>query len=599
MGMHIRTLATVILCLPILAAGIGCNRVADDAYQLNSKVLAPDIASPPHSRNEPGAIKVPKVVSAPVSVAPIEFNRKGGLFECKAPDAPDCQMKRAEDHISAARQSVALSPNQQLVVITYIHGWHHNASWYSYNFRNFQRMIDCLNWGAATYAKLYGASQMIGPNPVSCTHGVADPNVRYAGVYIGWPGESVAGGLGSITSLPAEHSTAINVSEGQVRNSVNRLVAAAKTGTSPARFILIGHSFGGLIAGRFSAASLLPEFETASSSPGADCGDSPTGHRNSIDLVVLVNAADNSVRAADLIREMKSDKASSSPFFCQTDIKAPGKPIARPIILSLHTPSDSATEGEGAFALKFAHDDDNYVHRKELDAITFEKDALETNPGFDMMKSKPINRLLTLHSSCYLDQEKTGDFLCDRLNDLMYSLKKKTYEDTMGHPLKTRPTLGQSDPYYHGVYEIILSVCRNQTELAGDSEFPAPACDAALQADREKLTAAFVTNLNDYFAVPEPMPGNRPTILLDLYKRIGLSCDNGDWTRSEDGSLCSGSLSSDLSHVKRHDVWNTTPYWFVNVSYEIIEKHSGFWNQDVFNLITDLSYQSPVTPLKP
>ncbi len=399
-------------------------------------------------------------------------------------------------------------------------------------------------------------------------------------------------------SLPNRHAAAVRIGHSDLGGTLEALAAASKTGTNPAKFIIIGHSFGGLIAGRLTAKDLLSRFLYADTSTASACGgDTGIAHHSFADLIVLVNAADDSVRAADLIRVMKNDQATSPDYFCKAS-KVGAAQIVRPIVLSLHTASDEATGEAGSAALALSHDDDHYPNRALLDSIKFDSGASEVNPGFAVLKKEPINQLNALHNTCYFDQENNGDILCDHLNDVLHRLKSEAFANAhIDAP--TQPSLGGADPFYHGAYELILSVCREADELPSDSEYSAPYCssDSSLLQKRKDLTVQIVALLSPYFAVTSIGPTDRLNLLLNLYKRRDLQCVHGSWKRSATGSLCSGISDFRLDRdIKEQDVWNDTPYWFANVSYEIVHKHSGFWNEDVFALITNTANLSPALP---
>jgi hypothetical protein len=141
-------------------------------------------------------------------VVTVEFDEQGKLFTCGV--EWDCQITRATKFIEDARR---LRGQKHLVVLTYVHGWHHNASDDSENFQNFHVMINCLNQGQSAQP-----NNQRGGQPVLCSGLQVDTNNLYVGIYIGWRGESVMPWLTEVV-------TAFSVA--------NRHNAAAKLASNP------------------------------------------------------------------------------------------------------------------------------------------------------------------------------------------------------------------------------------------------------------------------------------------------------------------------------------------------------------------------------
>ena len=142
-----------------------------------------------------------------------------------------------------------------------------------------------------------------------------DPSNLYIGVYIGWRGESVQPWLtegATALSLANRHAAAVHIASNTASDGMEevllKLSSAAKMGDDPARFILIGHSFGGLIVGRiaddlFYRRILLEEGRVN------DSAASPACIGQFADLIVLLNPADQWHPPSKLSRRMENDRS--------------------------------------------------------------------------------------------------------------------------------------------------------------------------------------------------------------------------------------------------------------------------------------------------
>jgi hypothetical protein len=235
------------LCLSCVMFLIGCT--PKKAYHL-ADAPPPLPLTPTLDWSDPKGVHDKNFFTHP-SVAVIEFDEAGKLWPCGGDKSkPYCEVNRALDYIRDARR---VSGAKNVTVLTYVHGWHHDASSESDNFRNFQTLIHCLNWGdpANDNRDEKGTYE-----PVICTGMRPSQDTLYVGVYIGWRGESVSRKLNFITYLSVlnRHAAAARVAANEgddgFEKTVLQLSEAAKAGNHPARFILLGHSFGGLIANR-------------------------------------------------------------------------------------------------------------------------------------------------------------------------------------------------------------------------------------------------------------------------------------------------------------------------------------------------------------
>ncbi len=176
---------------------------------------------------------------------------------------------------------------RNLVIITFVHGWHHNAEETDRNLRNFKELL----------------------SKISLQEQKNHKNRKIVGVYLGWRGESISISYLNLLTFWGRKSTAETVGiQGGVTETllelekiVRRLKPKSrneqKDGEVPSRLIIVGHSFGGLIVYSALAPILLER---------AVAGDSIIGGVG--DLVVLINPAFEALHFANLRESFNSRK---------------------------------------------------------------------------------------------------------------------------------------------------------------------------------------------------------------------------------------------------------------------------------------------------
>jgi len=151
------------------------------------------------------------------------------------------------------------------IVLAFVHGWKHNAADDDGNLIAFKAVLK----QAAADEKAAGA--------------------RVLGVYIGWRGASLKGGLLSNITFWDRKQAAFRVGLGSVRELFGRLRqfrhSQAERG-SASSLILVGHGFGGLVVYQAAAQSLIE----AATTPSGEIVPSFA------DLILLVNPAFEAVR---------------------------------------------------------------------------------------------------------------------------------------------------------------------------------------------------------------------------------------------------------------------------------------------------------------
>jgi hypothetical protein len=126
------------------------------------------------------------------SVAVIEFDGNGDLWTpCSAAaNAPRCQPNYAAQFIRQARSTIPTG--SKLTILTFVHGWTHNAMWDDQNYLHLRQAVDCLNWGETSYrgvyANLLSRRHDSQHYDLACTGVKPRPGEYFVGIYIGWQG---------------------------------------------------------------------------------------------------------------------------------------------------------------------------------------------------------------------------------------------------------------------------------------------------------------------------------------------------------------------------------------------------------------------------
>src|SRR5689334_1592527 len=182
-----------------------------------------------------------------------------------------------------------IGKEQDMIIITFVHGWKHNAGYCDSNMCCFRDMLKQVASLEEKYSQAYNR-----------------PKRRVVGVYVGWRGLSNKGlDLWENASFYTRKETATRVALGSTRELMTRLrdfqarvnktpessgksaqaAADGKNTRGQTRLITVGHSFGGLIVYSAIAQSLVVNAIDDEADQGKNL---VTGFG---DLVVLVNPA--------------------------------------------------------------------------------------------------------------------------------------------------------------------------------------------------------------------------------------------------------------------------------------------------------------------
>ena len=232
-----------------------------------------------------------------------------------------------DSQVKVLLQALDKEVNQQpLLILVFVHGWHHNAYTNDCNVKQFRAMVQLTSENLASA----GSSQKV------------------MGVYVGWRGESVNVPVARYTTIYSRKLAAEHVAKGSVRELFARLkLFETKHRKSRAdetvRTIIIGHSFGGLIAFHSLSQSLMEDIVF-----GATTCEENIAHGKQMasvktesiadnskwnypDLVVLINPAFEASRYEALYQ------ASELPGNCKWDDRK------RPRMISIAADNDLAT----------------------------------------------------------------------------------------------------------------------------------------------------------------------------------------------------------------------------------------------------------------
>ena len=234
------------------------------------------------------------------TLAFVEFDDQGEMWD-------PAQLSRAVQVIEQGNQN-----ENGCIVVTYIHGWQHNASP-----KNEQKESGNVNDFKAFLSLISQAVRAQGG-------GNEKPVV---GIYIGWRGKS-----GSIPGLNAltfyeRSGAARRIAGTSSTEAIYRITSSAKAHPR-SRVLLMGHSFGGQILERAVTQALVGELSDT------------TGNledRLAADLVVLINPASKSIQAKQFVEML--DRSHVELY--RTDSE--GKRYKVPLIISITSSADLAT----------------------------------------------------------------------------------------------------------------------------------------------------------------------------------------------------------------------------------------------------------------
>lgn len=186
--------------------------------------------------------------------------------------------------------------DQKLLIITFVHGWKHNASTDDANVKLFRQILE----------------------NTAAREEEAKTDRHVVGVYLGWRGDSldIPDGIKSVLTFYDRKSTADKVSKGAIHEVIAYLnayerrenrrsgskcdVSSASEGCKVVS-VFIGHSFGGLILYEAIAPAVL---SSIIDSEAYENSDGPSAVERFGDMVLLINPAIEAARFQPLFRSV-------------------------------------------------------------------------------------------------------------------------------------------------------------------------------------------------------------------------------------------------------------------------------------------------------
>ena len=416
------------------------------------------------------------------AVAVVELDAMGQLWDRCSLDSADrkpCQLRNAIAYIESERR-LAQSAGEDPIVITYVHGWRHNAESKDDDFKSFSRILFQLEKDANDAFVLCHNQR----NTANCPQ----KRNRFIGAYVAWRGQVVRTPLDYFTVFDREggarRTAAVSITEVLVRlrNAAKQTSADDKTlPDESARFLLFGHSYGGLIVARVMAqmltASLLPEHKIDSTPCEGKPGVSPFA-----DLVVLINPAMDSIETVQLIDLMKRSQAK----VCYPIKLAPG--LSAPLIIAIHSRTDVWTGN--AFAAGHTLESVNKAFRSSEGKNTppgekcdFCDTGVGKPPSEGFLFRNTPGYAIYLANLCYIDDTNTGDWVCESVRDSVKEAKIQANVDI-----------------HTSAYGMVIADPTHQTEP--------------------------VTKLSGFVAIQKPFPSNPNSVINNLYYRTSTKPDS-------------------------------------------------------------------------
>ena len=317
--MNVRILAVVIV-IGVATSALGCTSLREIRTEHSGVSLSEPDRTPPREcgtgGDAPGQVKHSIEDYGNYLLGFVEFDDQGWFYT----DGTQMQtlVRRMHDELRDPAYA-----ETGFLALVFVHGWHHNAHDNDCNVQEFRAVV------RLTSERLNGgASQPSGRQ-----------RQRVIGIYVGWRGEAVDFPLVRYATIFDRRSSAEHVAKGSVRElfaQIRRMQyeteqkqgAGAKSASM--RTIVIGHSFGGLIAYHSLAQALLNDLTIAKRSGDADC-QAATERPPWPNQIILVNPAFEASRFEAIHRVAMRDDACPSP------------PADRPKLIVVTAENDGAT----------------------------------------------------------------------------------------------------------------------------------------------------------------------------------------------------------------------------------------------------------------
>jgi hypothetical protein len=244
-----------------------------------------------------------------VPIYAIEFDDQGTMWD-------PSQLRGAIDAITALG-------NRHIVVITFIHGWKHNARSDDSNLVAFAAQLKERADLERDWAARVGAA----PRPL-------------LGVYVGWRGKSL-----SLDPWITENLTfwnrkaaAARVGSAPLTEAIFRIAKTTKEQNPDSQVLFIGHSFGGAVL-----ETALAQAVVALLNQPAPADGSVRDFRSPVDLAVMVNPASSALATRQLIDTLMRREVYVRRQGPTGEAAAPEDKWGLPVMVSITASNDWAT----------------------------------------------------------------------------------------------------------------------------------------------------------------------------------------------------------------------------------------------------------------
>ena len=294
-----------------------------------------------YSGQKPPSESVPVSDERRYRISFVEFDERGDFWDRR-------QLARAATHIKDSKKPVLL--------VTYIHGWHHNAK---------DRPPGGKNPGDVQMFRCLLSELAISEST---------KNFSVQGVYLGWRGRLIEGPLDYLTFLDRK-GAATRVAGTPVTETIFELIRQARK-NSNSRCVVIGHSFGGLLLEKAMAQAMTGRIIANPQPHSQEPFTAPA------DLILLVNSAAESLYAKEM-----SDMFSRIGYRDNDDKN-------RPLLVSITSVGDTATSGWFPIGTFFPN---LFAHRKYHWGHRHDTASDETDQNIYLTKTPGHNEKLFTH----------------------------------------------------------------------------------------------------------------------------------------------------------------------------------------------------------
>jgi hypothetical protein len=280
----------------------------------------------------------------------VEFDERGDFWDRR-------QLAKAARYIGDS------SNNKPVLLVTYIHGWHHNAK---------DRPSATKNPGDVQTFRCLLSELAVSEST---------KNFAVHGVYLGWRGRLIEGPLDYLTFLDRK-GAATRVAGTPVTETIFELIRQARKHPE-SKCVVIGHSFGGLLLEKAMAQAMTGRIIGNPKPHSQEPFTAPA------DLILLVNSAAESLYAKEM-----TDMFSRIGY---RDVKDQN----RPLLVSITSEGDTATGGWFPIGTFFPN---LFAHRKYHWGNRHDSASDETDQNIYLTRTPGHNRILFTH---WVD-DKTG-----------------------------------------------------------------------------------------------------------------------------------------------------------------------------------------------